>query len=115
MIYLLYAICTFALLPFVWLFYLAIMSLSRAAQEGKLSTPATLMGYPILLVGYLLDFLGNMTFACILFVDIPREWLISARLQRYANEPDSWRRRLALWFARGLLNPFDPKGYHIKE
>lgn len=110
----LYALGSFVLLPFVWLFYLAIMSLYRARKAGTLTRAATYLGYPIFLVGWLLDFLGNVTFASIMFTDVPREWLITARLQRYADGPDSWRRRLALWFSRNLLDPFDPKGYHVK-
>lgn len=104
----------FSILYAVWFFYLAIMSLYRARKAGTLTPLATYLGYPIFVVGWALDFLGNMLPTSMLFLSLPRELLITARLQRYADGPDSWRRRLALWFASNLLDPFDPKGYHVK-
>lgn len=102
------------LLYLCWVLYLAIMSLYRAERMGTLTPAARRLGWPLLAFGYLVDFVSNMA-VTVLFLDLPREPLVTGRLQRYADGPDCWRRRLGLWFARNLLNPFDPKGYHVKE
>lgn len=104
---------TIPLLYLCWVLYLAIMALSAARRKGNLPKPALYLAYPLLGFGYLVDFLSNMVIT-VLFLDFPREVLVTSRLQRYANGPDGWRRRLGLWFARNLLDPFDPKGYHVK-
>lgn len=104
-----------ALLYLVWFFYLAVMSLARARQAGTLSNGARIMGLPILYLGLALDCLGNLTFAMLIFLDLPREPLVSSRLQRYVDGPPGWRRNLALVFARHLLDPFDPRGFHIRK
>lgn len=96
----------------VWTRYLAIMALYRLERAGKLGAVAYRFALPLLYYGYLVDFLGNMLVTA-LFLDLPRELLITSRLQRYADGRDGWRRRLGLWFATNLLDPFDPKGYHI--
>lgn len=98
----------------VWTRYLAIMALYRAERAGKLTKWARIFGAPLLAYGYLIDFLGNML-VCALFFDIPRELLITSRLQRYVDKPDGRRRRMAIWFAEQLLDPFDPKGYHVRQ
>src|ERR1700759_4737259 len=65
------------LLPYVlWLFYLAVMNLERAQKAGTLSPIATLLGKPILFVGYALDVALNLTFFSLLVADVPREWTI---------------------------------------
>lgn len=114
-LYLILALAGAALFLFeVWTRYLAIMALYRLEREGKLGRVAQRFGTPLLMYGYLVDFLGNLLVS-ILFLDLPREPLITSRLQRYADGPDGWRRRLGLWFAENLLDPFDPKGYHVRQ
>jgi hypothetical protein len=93
--------------------FLAIMSLYRAERAGVLAPETRALCTPMLWFGYLLDFLCNAVPASVVFMDLPREWLVTARLQRYADGPPTWRRALALWVARKLLDPFDPKGYHV--
>lgn len=105
---------TVPLLYLCWVLYLAIMALDTARRKDKLPVVAYRLALPLLCLGYLVDFLSNMVIT-VLFLDFPREVLVTSRLQRYADGPDGWRRRLGLWFARNLLNPFDPKGYHVKE
>jgi hypothetical protein len=109
------ALCSAVLLPVVWLFYLGIMTLKRARDEGKVTRPAEMVGVPIYWTGVLLDFLGNITFAVLIFRDIPREVLVSQRLQRYVDGPPGWRRERAIWWAEHFLDPYDPRGYHIRR
>ena len=39
----------------LWIFYLAVMNLARAKRAGLLTTTAKVLGYPVLIVGYVLD------------------------------------------------------------
>jgi len=96
----------------LWVFYLAVMNLKRANDAGKLSKPAKFFGTPVLVIGYVLDFVSNLIFT-LPFLDFPRETTVTARLKRYAAGPDGWRKRAALWFADDMLDDFDPSGRHI--
>lgn len=91
----------------IWLRYLAVMALKRARNEGKLSRAAFAIGLTLFIPAYVLDILGNLIICTVLFLDWPRETLITGRIQRYVDGPDGWRRRMAVWFAVHLLNPFD--------
>lgn len=97
-----------------WIQYLAVMNLQRARDAGTLSRVAYYLGQPVLYAGLLCDFVVNSVFASLLFLAVPREFLVTQRLTRYANGPDGWRKRLALWLAHNLLDPFDPSGQHVK-
>lgn len=111
MIYLFPLLSLYAL----WVFYLAVMNLKRARDTGRLTKTAERLGFPVLLLGYLLDFIGNMIPATLVFMELPREGLVTSRVQRHYDGPPTWRRSVAVWFAENLLDPFDPKGYHIKK
>lgn len=107
------ALLPLAMLYGLWLFFLAVMNLQRSRDAGKLPRPAYLFGLPLLYAGLLLDFLCNMFPATLILLELPHEYVVTQRLQRLVAGPDGWRKRLALWFARNLLDPFDPKGYHV--
>lgn len=96
----------------LWTLYLAVMNLSRAHRLGTISRLAFLCGIPLLLLGLLVDALVNLFVMTLLFADLPRELLVTSRLQRYAREA-GWRRRVALWFADHFLDDFDPSGKHV--
>lgn len=97
----------------MWIFYLALMSLDRARRAGMLSRTTTLLAYPILGIGLVLDALLNWFVFTILFLDVPHEWLITPRLRRIeASNPAKWQLRLIQWL-RKRLDPFDPTGAHI--
>ena len=102
----------FALLYATWIFYLAVMNLKRAKDAGTLTLPAKVMGYPVLFVGLALDCLLNLTVCTFLFLELPREGLVTARLKRLAVG-GGWRASLAMWFAVHLLDTFDPSGRHV--
>ena len=98
----------------LWLFYLAVMNLKRAKDAGTLTRTALFFGRPILFVGLLLDLVANLLVATVVFVDMPDELTVTARLKRYVREqPGTWRGRLAAWFAAEMLDTFDPSGKHI--
>lgn len=99
----------------VWWSYLGVMSLYRAKREGTLPPETERFAKPGLWWAYLVDFLGNIL-ACLVFLDLPRrrEWLITDRLQRYADGQPTWRRSMARVIDGYLLGLFDPKGYHVR-
>lgn len=101
-----------ATLYILWLFYLAVMNLYRAKKAKQISKIALWMGYPILMVGALLDLLVNMFIMTLIFVERPRELLVTKRLARHIQANQGWRAKLAYWICHHLLNAFDPSGNH---
>src|SRR5437899_211172 len=99
----------------LWLFYLAVMSLQRARDTGTLSKPAYILGLPIFFLGWAIDFVANMIPASFLFLEFPEELLVTARLRKHVQEKDGWRKTLALFLCKNLLDTFDPSGSHCKE
>jgi len=98
----------------LWVFYLAVMNLRRAKEAGKLSKMVLVIALPVLVTAYVIDVLVNVSLATILFVDLPREWTFSHRLERYSTG-DDWRAAVALWIAVHMLDPFDPSGSHLRR
>ena len=96
----------------LWIFYLAVMNLKRAKDAGQLTTTAKALGYPVLIVGYLLDCFVNFTVMTVLLLELPQETTVTSRLSRHLNEGEGWRKAIAAW-AAPLLNPFDPSGRHL--
>jgi len=97
----------------LWLFYLAIMNLQRAYKNNTLTKPVLFLGYPIVIVGFVLDVLINLFVFSVLFLELPKELTVSSRLHRHnTNTEDSWRKTFAAYF-EPILNPFDPTGKHI--
>ena len=107
-----YLVLLLSSLYFLWIFYLAVMNLSKAKKEGKLSKIANFFGIPVLVIGLFLDLLCNILIT-VPFLDLPRETTVTARLKRYVKGKDNWRKRFTLWFADDMLDDFDPSGKHI--
>lgn len=99
---------------FLWVFwyvYILVMGLYRAHLQKRLSPTQLILATPALIVGYAMDIFCNLTIACIIFRDIPREWLVTTRLKRY-KQVVGWRQEWADWICTNLLDPFDPSGDH---
>jgi hypothetical protein len=96
----------------LWLFYLAVMNLYRAKKANQISAVALWLGYPILVMGALLDLLVNMLLMTLIFAEWPRELLVTKRLERHVKTNQGWRSKLAYWICHNLLNAFDPSGDH---
>jgi hypothetical protein len=107
-----WAAYTFGVVYALWLFYLAIMHLARAREASTLSRPALYLGYPLFLIGYLLDVFVQVAIASVVFLDPPRDWTLTGRLKRYIAGPEGWREKVAIWMCSHLLNAFDPDGRH---
>lgn len=100
----------------VWLlyvFYSAVMHFKRARDAGQMGWPMKVLAYPALLVGLVLDALVNLTVCTVLFLEFPREWLVTSRLSRHAKA-DGWRGSIARWVCVHLLDALDPSGRHCK-
>lgn len=109
---LIYATLSFAGVYALWVFYLAVMSLKRAKDDGKLSTLSLWFGYPVLFTGLLLDLLVNVFVLTPLLLELPREMTVTARLRRHNRSSTGWAKKVAVFF-EPLLDPFDPTGDHI--
>ena len=101
---------------FLWAFwglYVLVMGLYRAHLARRLNRFTTVLGLPFVIAGFSVDVLANITVASIVFVEWPREWLVTDRLQRHIRTPQSaWRTRLASIICDHLLDVFDPSGDH---
>lgn len=92
-----------------WGAYLSVMNLMRVKETMTWETK--LFAYPLAFVGVLSDFIYNVIIGTVLFLELPREWLLTARLKRHLNDND-FQGSIARWLCRHLLDPFDPKGTH---
>lgn len=116
---------SFALFTELWVYYLAIMNLKRKREEDKkrisngekgvegIPKLTYIMILPILIVGVLLDFIINMLIS-IPLLDIPREFLVTHRMERLMSR-DDFRGNVSRWMCKNMLNPFDPSGEHCSK
>lgn len=109
MMYVSYAILGFWLL---WVFFLATMNLKQALDEGQLKGFPLLLGYTVYGVGLFLDLLVQVFLATLVWLELPREWTVSGRVDRLLREGHGYRYNLAFWFQQRLLAPFDRSGGH---
>ena len=94
-----------------WVLYLALMNLDR--NRSRLTTPAKVFAYPMLAVGYVVDVLFNWVFGTVMMLELPREFLFTARCERHMHD-DTWAGTVARWMCKNFLDPFDPDGKHCR-
>jgi len=87
--------------------YVYIMRLRQKRDEGRLPSVMAIMIYPVVILGVIYDVLFNIFVGSVMFIELPQEWLFTARLKRIKKE-DSWKAPIAKWFCTHLLNPHDP-------
>ena len=113
------ALFCYVTLGVTWVFYLAVMHLKeerdRLKKLGKdFSTAQKVFGYPILIIGLLIDVFLNATVGTIIFIEPPRydkkEWLFTGRVSRW-NDTGGWRGDLARYICSHLLDPFEKGGH----
>lgn len=98
-----------------WGLYVLVMGVYRAHLSGRLTKAVYGLGVPWVVIGWLVDVVANIVVATVIFRELPREWLVTDRLQRYIRAPERTtpdRVRLAMWVCDHLLDPFDPTGEH---
>lgn len=99
---------------FLWLFwavYVLVMGIYRAHLARRLTPVTMALGLPFVAIGFAMDVLANITVASVVFLEPPREWLVTDRLQRHIKR-GRWRGALAGWVCDHLLDVFDPKENH---
>lgn len=97
---------------FTWGMYLAVMNLMAARKTMPLVTK--LFAYPLAAIGIIMDVLINIIVGTILFLELPKTWLLTARLQSHLDDT-GWRGSIAVWICANLLDPFDARGYHCRK
>jgi hypothetical protein len=101
----------------IWMLFATLMAMRDREELGRLPKILYILGkYVILPVGAIVDILYNWTFACVLFLDLPHELMLTARLERYLHDLKywgTWRSRLALWFCKYMIEPHDPGHCHL--
>lgn len=97
-----------------WLFYILIMGLYRAHLANQLTIYAKVMAFPVVVIGFLIDWIANWTIAPIVFYEFPKTWkeLVTDRLVRYIVEETGYKYNIANWLCTNLLDYFDPRGKH---
>lgn len=104
----------FSVVYVLWVLYLAIMVLATARDAGRLPKWALWFGYPLLGAGYALDFLANIFILTWLLAEVPREFLVTARLSRHIKAESGYRKAVATWICKNLLDFADPNGCHCR-
>jgi hypothetical protein len=95
--------------PVLWLFYLASMNL--IANKDKVIKPVKYLGAIVVLIGIVLDVLFNWIWMTVLLLEVPQEWLTTARLKRHQITL-GWKGNISRWMCKHLLSPFDATGDH---
>lgn len=106
------ALYTLGYLYAFWLAYIGVMGIYRAQLTKRLSPTTLTLLFPFVLLGLLMDVAANIVIAPVLFLDPPREWLVTSRLIRYLKTDTGWRNKLAGAVCENLLDVFDPTGKH---
>lgn len=96
---------------FLWcIFVLTMRFKERRDEEGGLHWHEWAIAGPLLIVGYPLDVVVNITVGTALFLELPKTLTVSGRIDRYLTDAeyrDTWRRKLARPIGK-LLNEHDP-------
>jgi hypothetical protein len=95
----------------LYVFYCAVMNLKRVRDAGKLTAVGKALGYPTLMIGYVLDVLVNVLVMTVVMLELPRETTVTARLKRH-QKSKGWRLAVVK-FLEPVLDPIDPSGDHI--
>jgi hypothetical protein len=105
-------ITVIAALWLFYVFYVFTMGVYRVQLAGKLTGLSKVLLMPFVVVAVLMDVLCQVTVATVAFAELPKELLVTARLQRYIAGDDGWRKTIAVYICNNLLDPFDPNGKH---
>lgn len=98
------------LLYITWVLFLAVMNIKNAKDAGILPKATYIIAYPMYLVALGFDFILNMA-SSIIFLEFPRELLLTSRCERHLAEYDGWRFKLAKTICVYLLDPFERGGH----
>lgn len=111
--------CYLALMYATWLLFVAIMGFRAAKLAGKLDRPVFMLALPAVGIGVLCDVLLQIVSTPI-WLDPPRELLLTLRLDRYLSIPNptglnAYRQRVAKWVCSNMLDVFEAGGHCHKD
>ena len=95
-----------------WIIYIAVMSLRTLRDNGtfyELNWSVRWLAYVTLYVGLVLDALLNVLVLSVLFLELPKEILSTARVRRWKKSGYGYRKNLACWLCKQWLTPFDAR------
>lgn len=95
-----------------WGLYVLVMGLYRAYLAKRLTRTTLFLSIPFVAIGFIVNFVSNMILATIVFLEFPKEFLITDRLERYIRSENGWRCSIARWVCHNILDPVDPSGSH---
>ena len=95
-----------------FILYVASMGIIRTHAEGKLNIVLWTLCLPFVAISLVIDFINNMIIFTLLFLELPRELLVTSRLKRHSTQ-QTFRGKLARWIGTNILNPFDHTGNHL--
>jgi hypothetical protein len=112
-----YVLSVLLLVGYMWLFwllYVLVMGLYRAHLDNQLTLPAKILGFPVIILGFIVDWLANWTIASLLFWEFPKNGkeLVTDRLTLYLMQEQGYKYKVAQWLCTKLLDYFDPRGKH---
>jgi hypothetical protein len=98
-----------ALIVFYTLYLAAINFYEHWRDTSRL---VVVIASPVLLTMIVCDVVMQMTLFTLIFLDIPRDFLVTQRLIRYRAQETGWRKHWADEICTRALNPFDPSKHH---
>lgn len=111
---LLIALSPLLLIMFVHMSYVYVMGYKYARDNTGVPLPAKLFFYPTLAVMIPFYVLLNWTLGNVLFVELNFHPQFTDRCNRHLAGGDGWRKKMAAFWCRNYLDPFDPSGGHCR-
>lgn len=89
-----------------WLIFVNVM----IAKDNRENIPKIFHPFLILFAvfGLVYDVVFNLILGTIIFLELPKEWTLTHRMQRLLLTDDTYRFKLALFVCRKLVEPWDP-------
>jgi len=92
--------------------FVAVMHFKILKDNGilqQLNWSVKWLGYSMLYIGLVTDLLLNVVVMTVVLLEPPKEVLTTSRIKRwYWNKGGGWRHKVAVFFAKNYLLPFDP-------
>ena len=95
----------------LWVFFLAVMAIKAANDAGRVPKLVKPFAYILVGVGLVIDFVVNVFVATISFLELPKEFTVTSRVSRHEHNGEGWRKTLATWVCKNLLDPFEVGGH----
>lgn len=89
----------------LWILFINVMTWKHKQHEMNKYLVAFL--WPIAVFTYILDVVFNWTFACIVFMEWPKEPTLSERMRRLLITDEKWRFGLSYFICRYMIEPWD--------